>query len=160
MTPVLPDSAQQRLLRSIESFSRALRESAVALSRDLGCTRGTLAIIRILEARGSVQVGEIAHLMRVDISVASRQVSQLVDEGLVERAVDDEDRRVRTVRLSPAGRALADDVREQLDTHLEEIFGDWSPAEFTATTDALDRLAATLTTPLRHDAPGPVLTPA
>ena len=153
MPSLQPDSPSQTLLRSIETFSRALRESAVGLSRDLGCSRGTLSIVRILARHGTLQVGDIAHLLRVDISVASRQVSQLVDDGLVERAVDDGDRRVRTVRLSPAGRAASAEIREQLDTRTQEIFRDWSPADVASATTALDRLAATLTGPL--DAPAP-----
>lgn len=144
---------QETLLQSISSFSRALRESALELSRDLGCSRGTLSIIRILEVRGTVQVGEIAHLMRVDLSVASRQVSQLVDEGLVERAVDDDDRRVRTVQLSPAGRRLALDLHVQLESRGALMFGDWTEADVRSATELLDRLASTITAPQHAPTP-------
>jgi DNA-binding MarR family transcriptional regulator len=147
------DSSSEALLRSVSAFSRALREAALGLTRDLGCSRGALSIVRILEAHGTVQVGDIAHLMRVDLSVASRQVSQLVDEGLVERAVDDDDRRVRTIRLSPAGRRLALDLRVHLTSHIDELFTDWSDADVTAASDVLDRLAATITAPQRELTP-------
>ena len=148
------ETSSESLLRSVSSFSRALREAAHGLTRDLGCSRGALSIVRILEAHGTVQVGDIAHLMRVDLSVASRQVSQLVDEGLVERAVDGDDRRVRTIRLSPAGRRLALDVREQLERRVDLLFGDWSEADVRAASDVLDHLASTITAPQR------ALTPA
>src|SRR4051812_17678798 len=121
-----PETPPQALLRSVEAFSRALRESSVGLARALGCTKGTLAIVRILQRRGTLQVSDIAHALRVDVSVASRQVSQLVEEGLVERAVDDDDRRVRTVRLSPAGRSLAAEIGAALDRRAHDVFGDWS----------------------------------
>ena len=107
MPSVPPETPPQPLLRSVEAFSRALRESSLGVAREIGCSKGTLAIVRILQRRGTLQVSDIAHALRVDISVASRQVSQLVDDGLVERTVDDGDRRVRTIRLSPAGRSLA-----------------------------------------------------
>lgn len=144
MSSVQPEPLTQALLRSVEAFSRTLRESSLGLARDIGCSKGTLAIVRILERRGTLQVGDIAHALRVDISVASRQVSQLVDDGLVERAVDDGDRRVRTVRLSPAGQSLADEIGATLDRRAHEVFAEWSPQDVDAARVALDRLTTTL----------------
>ena len=85
-------------------------------------------------------MSDIAHTLRVDISVASRQVSQLVDDGLVERAVDDGDRRVRTIRLSPAGRSLAVEIAAVLDRRAGEVFADWTNDELATATTTLDRL--------------------
>ncbi|MET0788015.1 MAG: MarR family transcriptional regulator [Cellulomonas sp.] len=144
MSSVQPDTPTQALLRSVEAFSRTLRESSLGLARDIGCSRGTLAIVRILERRGTLQVGDIAHVLRVDISVASRQVSQLVDDGLVERAVDDGDRRVRTVRLTPAGRSLSAEIGAALDRRAHEVFAEWSPQDVDAARVALDRLTTTI----------------
>ncbi|MEZ0448788.1 MarR family winged helix-turn-helix transcriptional regulator [Cellulomonas sp. ICMP 17802] len=144
MPSVQPETPPQTLLRSVEAFNRALRESSLGVARDLGCSKGTLAIVRILQRRGTLQVGDLAHVLRVDISVASRQVSQLVDDGLVERAVDDEDRRARTIRLSADGRALADEIGSALDRRMGEIFSDWSAAEIEAATVTLDRLTTTI----------------
>jgi DNA-binding MarR family transcriptional regulator len=151
MSPVEQETPPQALLRSVETFSRTLRESSLGLAREIGCSKGTLAIVRILERRGTLQVGDIAHILRVDISVASRQVSQLVDDGLVERAVDDEDRRVRTVRLSPAGRSLALEIGATLDRRAHEVFAGWSPQDLADATDALDRLTTTLARLAVHD---------
>ena len=139
-----PETPAQSLLRSVESFNRMLRESSQWIARDVGCSRATLAIVRILRRCEQAQIGDIAHALRVDISVASRQVSQLVDDGLVERAVDDDDRRVRTIRLSPAGHTLADEIAAALDRRAGTVFADWSADELTAAVDTLDRLTQTL----------------
>ncbi|WP_456845559.1 MarR family winged helix-turn-helix transcriptional regulator [Cellulomonas sp. P5_C6] len=140
MSSVLSETPPQTLLRSIEAFSRALRESSLGVAREIGCSKGTLTILRILQRRGTLQVSDIAHALRVDISVASRHVSQLVDDGLVERAVDHGDRRVRTVRLSPAGLSLAAEIGEALDRRTHEVFRDWTTPELDAATATLDRL--------------------
>ncbi|KQY24110.1 hypothetical protein ASD16_00635 [Cellulomonas sp. Root485] len=145
MPSVQPEAPPQQLLRSVEAFSRALRESSLGVAREVGCSKGTFAIVRILERRGSLQVSDIAHILRVDISVASRQVSQLVDDGLVERAVDDGDRRVRTLRLSPAGRSLALEIGTVLDHRAGEVFADWSSEDLATATTTLDRLTTTIT---------------
>lgn len=156
MSSVRPETPPQTLLRSVEAFSRALRESSLGVAREIGCSKGTLAVVRILQREGTLQVGDIAHALRVDISVASRQVSQLVDDGLVERAVDDGDRRVRTVRLSPAGRSLAVEAGAILDRRVDEIFADWSSVDVEAATASLDRLTTTISRLATED----VLTPA
>jgi len=169
MSTVTTEAPPQLLLRSVEAFSRALRESSLGVAREIGCSKGTFAIVRILERRGTLQVSDIAHILRVDISVASRQVSQLVDDGLVERAVDHGDRRVRTIRLSPAGRSLAVEIGTVLDRRAGEVFAGWSADDLAAATTTLDRLTATVTrlaappdaapAPDHADADG-VLTPA
>ena len=144
MSSVQPEAPPQLLLRSVEAFNRALRESSLGVAREVGCSKGTFAIVRILERRGTLQVSDIAHILRVDISVASRQVSQLVDDGLVERTVDDADRRVRTIRLSPAGRALATEIAGVLERRAHEVFADWSTQELADAAATLDRLTTTI----------------
>jgi len=150
MSSVQPEAPPQLLLRSVEAFTRALRETSLGAAREVGCSRGTFSIVRILERRGTLQVSDIAHALRVDISVASRQVSQLVDDGLVERAVDLGDRRVRTIRLSPAGRSLAVEIAGVLDRRTADVFADWSSDELATATTTLDRLTSTV---IRHTEP-------
>ena len=156
MSSVQPEAPPQLLLRSVEAFNRALRESSLGVAREIGCSKGTFAIVRILERRGTLQVSDIAHILRVDISVASRQVSQLVDDGLVERAVDHGDRRVRTIRLSPAGRSLALEIGAVLDRRAGEVFDGWSADDLTAASATLDRLTTTIARMTDPTAPAPV----
>jgi DNA-binding MarR family transcriptional regulator len=139
-----PETPPQTLLRSVEGFNRVLRESTQWLARDVGCSKATFAIVRILKRRGTLPVSDIAHALRVDMSVASRQVSQLVDDGIVERAVDDEDRRVRTIRLSPAGHALADQIAASVERRAHAVFAGWSADDLAAAAATLDRLTQTL----------------
>jgi MarR family transcriptional regulator for hemolysin len=142
------DKPEQQLLRSVEAFWRTLREAGPALVRDTECSRSTAALVRLLATRARsghpTQVSDVAHALRVDMSVASRQVSQLVDEGLVERTVDAEDRRARTLRLTPRGVDRAQAVEVRLLERTAELFEDWSPADIAGATTTLQRLAATL----------------
>jgi DNA-binding MarR family transcriptional regulator len=142
------ENLEQELLRSVEAFWRTLREAGPALVRDTACSRSTAALVRLLATRARLglptQVSDVAHALRVDTSVASRQVSQLVDEGLVERTVDADDRRARTLRLTPRGADRADAVEARLLERTRELFEDWSPGDVAGATTTLQRLAATL----------------
>ncbi|ROS31676.1 MarR family winged helix-turn-helix transcriptional regulator [Cellulomonas sp. PhB150] len=134
------------LLRAVEAFTRTLREGGATLARSVDCSRATLAIIRTLQIRGPLPVSEIAQVLRVDISVASRQVSLMVDDGFVERTVDPDDRRVRTIALTAAGRQRTREIEVSLEGRVREIFAGWTPAEIAGATDVLQHLAATIDT--------------
>ncbi|MGN6238268.1 MAG: MarR family transcriptional regulator, partial [Cellulosimicrobium cellulans] len=103
------------LIRALDELARAQRESAVRIARDLDIPRSSFGLLRMLQRCGPVQLGDVAAKLRVDLSVASRQVSHLVDEGLVRRTVDDDDRRARTVELTDTGRGLVLRAYEHID---------------------------------------------
>lgn len=157
------ETAPLALLRATEAFTRTLREASAALARDVDCSRATLTIVRILDFHGPMQVGDLAHRMRVDISVASRQVGELVDAGLVERVVDTDDRRVRRLALTAAGDARARDLEAELARRAADLFVGWSDDELRGATAVIGRLTASIA-PFgegRHDAlPPPPAEPA
>jgi DNA-binding MarR family transcriptional regulator len=86
----------------------------------------------------------------VDLSVASRQVSTLADAGYVVRTVDAEDRRVRTVELTDAGRALAAEAAEQYTSMIDRAFIAWSDEELAEATRTLGRLVDTISADTAH----------
>ncbi|GEL95768.1 MarR family winged helix-turn-helix transcriptional regulator [Cellulomonas composti] len=139
----MTDTPAAELLHAVEGFQRRLRESAGFVARDTECTRSAATVVRLLN-REPRHVGDIASALRVDTSVASRQVSLLVDAGLVERTVDADDRRVRTLRLTDSGRARAAAVERALIRHTDRVVADWTPDEVRDTVRAIDRLSTAL----------------
>ncbi|WNB85362.1 MarR family transcriptional regulator [Cellulomonas sp. ATA003] len=131
------------LIRAIEDMARAQRDTGAWLSRELGCGRGGITVVRLLGS-GPRQVGELAHLLRVDVSVASRQVAALVDAGLVERDVPADDRRLRTVALTDAGRRFAARATEATLGLAAAVFADWSPAELDEATGQIRKVASAI----------------
>jgi DNA-binding MarR family transcriptional regulator len=53
-----------------------------------------------------VPINEIATSLELSVATAGRNVDQLVRAGLVERHEDDQDRRIKRISISPAGREL------------------------------------------------------
>jgi DNA-binding MarR family transcriptional regulator len=81
------------------------------------------------------RVSELAEVMYVDVSTVSRQVSSLVELGLVERLADPDDRRASLLSITAAGRAVIARLREHRDAWLTGVLRDWSEddiADFTA----------------------------
>ncbi len=129
-----------RILRALERQSRLQREIALGVAREHGISRASLSIVRLLDQLGEAGVGDLAHALRVDVSVASRQLSELVGDGIVERTVDGDDRRARSLRLTSAGRAVADDIRASMHRRVDEAFGSWSTDELAAAAATLEQL--------------------
>jgi DNA-binding MarR family transcriptional regulator len=132
------------LIGAIEAFGRAQREMGGLLARTVDMPRASIAILRYLHVTGPVQIGCIAQHLRVDLSVASRQTSALVDAGLVRRTVDDGDRRARTIGLTDEGNAAVATIRTHITHLLSEIFGAWDAEQIQATVHHISALAETV----------------
>lgn len=142
MTPTIP--AVQDVLRAFEEIGRAQREIGARLTRTLDLPRASIGMLRYLHANGPVLIGCAAQHFRVDLSVTSRQVSALVDAGLVQRDVDHDDRRARTVALTDRGRAKVAELNAVVTTMMAEMFQDWDPAELKRATDSMTAIAKTI----------------
>ena len=72
---------------------------------------------------------ELASCLHADTSTISRQVTSLVDLGLIERTADPEDRRATILVVTEAGRAALDAMRAARERMIARILADWSPGE-------------------------------
>ena len=134
------------LLRALDELVRAQREAGSWMARTMSQPRASIGILRMLAGAGPLQVTCIAHRLRVDLSVASRQISALLDAGLVERGVDDGDHRSRAGQLTAAGAALALRCLDLLDTTAASVFADWTPDEVESAVAQLTKLASAIAT--------------
>lgn len=138
------------LISALQSLSRAQREAAARIAHELDWPRSGVAVLHLLAKCGPASLTDLAAHLRVDLSVASRQVSTLADAGYVVRTVDAEDRRVRTVELTDAGRALAAEAAQQYTNLIDRAFAAWSPEDLAEATRTLDRLVETISADTAH----------
>jgi DNA-binding MarR family transcriptional regulator len=147
-TAVLPkptfDVPVKDLTLALEELNRAQREVSARLARELDCPRASIGILRLLQRCGPLQITELAHHLKVDLSVASRQVTHLVDAGLVERTACDDDRRARSVTLTPEGREKVDETFALLASRTARTFAGWTADEARAAIHHLGRLTEAL----------------
>ncbi|WP_275002021.1 MarR family winged helix-turn-helix transcriptional regulator [Promicromonospora iranensis] len=149
-TPSGTEAPAVALLAALQSLSRAQREAAARIAHELDWPRSGVAVLHLLARCGPASLTDIATHLRVDLSVASRQVSTMADAGYVVRTVDAEDRRVRTVELTDAGHALAAEAAEQYTNLIDRAFAAWSPEDLAEATRTLDRLVDTISADTAH----------
>jgi DNA-binding MarR family transcriptional regulator len=160
--------AYRALIDAIARLQRVQREVGTEMARDLDCPRAALSLLWLLDRRGELATGDIAQELHVDISVASRQITALVDAGHAERPApaDGTDRRVRTVRLTERGRTFLAGTKTALDARAAATFGGWTPAELATAASSIERVAdavqgfTTRPAPDRVRAPEPALAAA
>ncbi|MFF3066191.1 MarR family winged helix-turn-helix transcriptional regulator [Oerskovia sp. NPDC057915] len=138
------DVPVKELTIALEELNRAQREVSARLARELDFPRASIGALRLLQHCGPLQVTELAHHLKVDLSVASRQVTHLVEAGLVERTACDDDRRARSVTLTPEGREKVDETFALLASRTARTFEGWTAEELRDSIHHLGRLTEAL----------------
>lgn len=90
--------------RIVTSLARTLRDEALSV--------GQIAALHLIDQRGTLRVTDLAEELGLSASATSRLVDALVKQGLVGRAEDADDRRVRTLTLTAEGRAFVGRIGE------------------------------------------------
>lgn len=93
-------SAADDLLRLASALSRWASTQAA-----LDVPTGVLRLLAIVEERGPLRIGELAHADQTTQPAVTRQTSRLVELGWVERIADPADARATLVRVTDAGRS-------------------------------------------------------
>jgi len=74
-------------------------------------------------------VSELAGEQAVSLPTMSNSVTTLVERGWVRRVRDPQDRRMVLIELTPSGRAVLSEIRDQIEVRVTELLASLSPAE-------------------------------
>lgn len=89
-------------------IANALAQQALLHARrEFGLNLAEYRIVSILSLADALSIREIAEHSQLDKAHATRALTDLIARGLVTRVVDPQDRRLRVVRLTAAGHAVA-----------------------------------------------------
>jgi MarR family 2-MHQ and catechol resistance regulon transcriptional repressor len=119
---------------------RALSRHAMRSIEPSGLGFSDFAVLEVLLHKGPQRVNDIGR--RVDLTSGSitTAIDRLEARGLVARGLDDEDRRSRIVRLTPAGRARISEVFAQHAAALEAASSGLSKSERKSLIELLKKL--------------------
>ncbi len=118
----------QTFSSDIQRFTnRLVRYQGVSdrvLTEQLGVTVAQSYTLLAMPPTGSLTMNELSETLSLANSTMTRTVDQLVEKGLVERELDDEDRRVVRVRLSAQGQKAQAAVKEVLENFFKQALSD------------------------------------
>jgi DNA-binding MarR family transcriptional regulator len=125
------------------SLTRTRAHERLTAMAGMSIDRPGLALLRVLVNDGvPLRVGELADRLDVRHPHVTRQVKELERQGLVERVLQEGDRRVQRVTPTRRGRDLLLRVDITMHSVLDQSLSDVSAEEIRAAADVLRRIAA------------------
>ena len=125
----------RRVRRVIGVRARAVHESLQPAS---------YLILAHVKESGPVRASSIVEVFDIDKGAISRQVSHLIELGLVERTPDPDDGRATLLSVTDEGARRMKKIGEQRRKWLAEQLGDWSERELVDFVRELSRYNAAL----------------
>jgi MarR family 2-MHQ and catechol resistance regulon transcriptional repressor len=137
---------EEPAVRAWRSFVRAKAEIGRAVHRELrerGLTSAQLGILRVLSefSDQGVKLNEISHRLCVTPGNLTGLVDRLEEAGCLKRVPHPEDRRVTLAVLTPAGRALVEELYPPHIARVERLMSTLTVEEQDLLADLLARLA-------------------
>jgi DNA-binding MarR family transcriptional regulator len=113
-------------IRDFRSNLRVLeREVEMSMTSEAGCCGVTFAQCHLLlevERLGRTSVTGLASALELDKSTLSRTVDAACRAGLIDRAVDSQNRRQQVISLTDRGRQTAETINRQCDASYARLF--------------------------------------
>jgi DNA-binding MarR family transcriptional regulator len=124
-----------RLRVSATRLARQLRQES-----DAGLTPSQLSALTSIERHGRLTLGALAEHERVAPPSITKVVAKLEAAGLVARTLDDNDRRVAWVTLTPTAERRLTQIRQRKNVWLAARLAELSDDDRRRINDALDAL--------------------
>jgi DNA-binding MarR family transcriptional regulator len=129
------------LIDALADLTRRHRNLTGRLSRESGLPASHVAVLGCLARFGERRTAEVADDLLVDPSVVSRHLSQLEQDGMVERRQDPADARAALIRLTEKGEKALADVRELRRRHLSTALVEWGEDDVARLSEVLGTAA-------------------
>ena len=117
---------------SLHDFNRYTRNTGLSLAQ--------MTVLMHLYYQGASEVMNFCEMMQVSPAGASQMIERMVQQGVVQRSEAPDDRRVRLVNLTEAGRALVQESITARQAWLENLTAGLSPHEREQIITALKKL--------------------
>ena len=128
------------LLEALSAVRRAVRRKAARPVELSVLTGAQLELVRLLRREPGVSIADAAARLRVAPNTVSTLVGQLADAGVLERRVDEADRRVVRLTLTPGVRRRVDAWRDRRSDALGEAMARLPAADRERLADAVPAL--------------------
>jgi MarR family transcriptional regulator for hemolysin len=132
---------EERFTTALHHAYRGWRAALDRRMRDLGISQaGWVAVAYVAKADAPLSQSELANLVQVEAATMVSTLDRLEKAGLVERVASETDRRVKNIRITPAGQAIYDQVRDRADALRHEVIGRLPPDKLVQAAELLETL--------------------
>ncbi len=134
-----------RLGRLIADYERLMLRAASLHATEfveLDLTMSQAKALYVARVAGELRMSELATQLGVSVSTVSALVDRLVDQGLLSRQSDPQDRRQVHVSLTPAGSDRLERLRELNAAQLRTLLSSLTDAELRVVEEAIHILIA------------------
>jgi DNA-binding MarR family transcriptional regulator len=90
----------------LQRAARAVARRFDATLRPLNLTNGQFSLLMSLNRAKPASIGSVSALLAMDRTTLTANLKPLERRGLVKVSIDDDDKRARRLKLTPAGRGL------------------------------------------------------
>ncbi len=132
---VIDPALVARLRLAMARLARRQRQAA-----STGLTPSQQSALAMIDIHGPIALGELASLEQVAPPTITRITSKLEDQGLVERMVDEADRRFVRVAITFEGHTRMEETRHRRDHWLTEQIEQLGADDVTAILGAVEPL--------------------
>jgi MarR family transcriptional regulator for hemolysin len=135
------------LAAALPQVTRAYRAAVDKVAAEFGLSQATGLPVLIMGRMGGegVRCGVLADRLGVEASTLVRVTDHLIESGLVERREDEQDRRAKTLHLTPEGASRAQKMEQALLPFRRKLFANIAENDVYACLRVLDGLAAAIT---------------
>ncbi len=131
----------QEIIRLHRKVNRILRDYDVDVWMDLSLTVPQLKCLFFISNQGKTNFRKLAERMKVSPSNITGIIDRLVEQGLVSRMENAEDRRVLNLQTTLNGEALIAELRERRSIYLTQMLAHLTTKQLDNIAKGLDLLA-------------------
>jgi len=107
-------------------------------------TSSQIKVLATFAERDCYTMTELSQLLSVTLPTMTAMVDRLIQNGLVKRHRDENDRRVVLVKLTPEGKKVIDNIMTIRKQEIEKLFQFFSPQEVVLFVDSIEHVAQLL----------------
>lgn len=116
-------ASAEKLEKEMAFLMRLLE--ALARRRNYPLERAHYLLLLQVESEPK-KINDLAHILALDATTVTRQVTAMQKNGLITKTVDKQDRRITWVAATDEGKDLANEMKAIRIQRLDEMFKEWS----------------------------------
>ena len=113
----------EELMKNIMLIRRGIMKTFFRLSGLGKFTIPQFSSLLLIESSGDLKMKDIAKELNISLPAATGMINRLYKIGMVKRVFDEKDRRIIRITLTPRGKAIIENMRNQHKKMIENVFG-------------------------------------